>query len=82
MSKTILIVIFSYKNIFREFQMKRFQWEQTVAATISEIFYKYQRIDDERAGVQSSLLWRQKPQLQMHGACLKMVFVTTPPPPH
>lgn len=60
--------------------MKRFQWEHTEAATISEIFYKYQRNDDKRARVQSSLLWRQKPniQLQMHGACLKIELVTPP----
>lgn len=52
MSKIILIIFFfSYKNIFREFKMKHFNGEQTVAATISRIFYKYQRNDDWRARV-------------------------------
>lgn len=31
--------------------MKYFNWEHTVAATLSKIFYKYQRNADERARV-------------------------------
>lgn len=60
MSKIILIIFFFLsfltKTVSREFKMKYFKWEHTVAATVSKIFYKYQRNAAKRARVRSSLL--------------------------